>query len=230
MVYAKERGLAFRDDSILVQPGKDAWYHEKMAADFSSSTSVILEHDHMGNSKRRDAWGDGSRLLEAVEKHRASYLSIHWWPRELLAKNREIVDRINRRLGYRIVPVEASWNPRMEEGSTFTFSAKWKNAGVAPCLPGGFPAVTLTDAKGGIAAVFAEEGFDVRELPCGPPDEAQSRPQRSEFLQPFNLKPGKYDLFVSIGSRTGTPALELPLEGGDGENRYRLGEVEVTKR
>ena len=35
---------------------------------------------------------------------------------------------------------------------------RWRNAGVAPCLPGGYPAITLKDAKDGIAGVFVDGG------------------------------------------------------------------------
>ena len=53
--------------------------------------------------------------------------------------------------------------------------AEWRNAGVAPCLPGGFPAIALKDAKGGIAALFADEKFDIRNRPPAPPGQAEAR-------------------------------------------------------
>ena len=70
---------------------------------------MILESEHYGPSVKRGAWQDGSRYLDAVEEYHASYASIHWWPREFLQENRALIDRINRRLGYRIQLVEASW-------------------------------------------------------------------------------------------------------------------------
>ncbi len=39
------------------------------------------------------------------------------------------------------------------------------------------------------------------------------------------LKPGTYDLFISVGSRIGTPRIALPLSDGDGQKRYRLGQI-----
>jgi len=64
-----------------------------------------------GPSKRKNAWGDGSLLLQAVEEYHASYMSIHWWPRILLNENRDIIEKINRRMGYRISKVYSS-SPR----------------------------------------------------------------------------------------------------------------------
>jgi hypothetical protein len=117
---------------------------------------------------------------------------------------------------------------------------RWRNAGVAPCLPGGHPAITLKDGKGGIAAVFADEEFDVRALPVGPPGAAHpvgrelkriSQASRDPIGFPLPpehlLKPGRYDVYVSVGTRSGTPTIALPLAGGDGQRRYRLGSIEV---
>jgi hypothetical protein len=38
-------------------------------------------------------------------------------------------------------------------------------------------------------------------------------------------KPGVYDVFVSVGSRDGTPTLALPLANHDGHKRYRVGQI-----
>jgi hypothetical protein len=117
---------------------------------------------------------------------------------------------------------------------------RWRNAGVAPCLPGGFPAITLKDAKGGIVGVFVDEEFDARSLPVGPPGKAHpvgremkeqsqaSRPLKTFVLPPAHiLKPGTFAVFISIGDRTGTPKIALPLSDGHGDRRYRLGTITV---
>jgi hypothetical protein len=117
----------------------------------------------------------------------------------------------------------------------------WRNAGVAPCLPGGYPAITLKDARNGIAGVFVDEDFDVRTLPVGLPGKAagvarqvkstgqESRPLTAWTLPPAAiLKPGTYAVWISIGSRTGTPKIALPLDNDDGQRRYRLGEIRIV--
>jgi hypothetical protein len=225
--YALANDVALRDDSILIWPPPRHWYHAEMAQAFWPKLPVILEHDHMGESQIRKAW-DGERLLEAVEAYHASYLSIHWWPRELLEANRDAVDKINRRLGYRIQPREVTWPREVAIGTPFTVKWTWANAGVAPCLPGGFPAVTLKDAKGGIVAVMVDEGFDVRSLGVGPKDEPPTKLRESRFnaglIAPVT-KPGEYDVFVSVGQRDGTPTIALPLAGDDGQRRYKVGRM-----
>ena len=85
---------------------------------------MILEHEHYGPSKGRGAWGDGSLLLKAVEDYHASYLSIHWWPHEFLEENKAVIDRINRRLGYRIQLLEMSWPRKATIGRPFTVQGR----------------------------------------------------------------------------------------------------------
>ena len=229
IAHALNTGLTLRDDSILVQGGTNAYFHAAMAQPFWPKLPVVLESEHYGSSKKRGHWKDGLQYLQAVEEYHASYASIHWWPREFLNENKELVDRINRRLGYRLQAVEISWPARVPVEGSWQVQQAWRNAGVAPCLPGGYPALTFKDAKGGIAGVFVDEHFDVRALPVGPPGAARPQSQPALFRLPFNLKPGTYEVFVSVGTRTGTPTLALPLVDSDGQKRYRLGKVEVFK-
>ena len=193
---------------------------------------MIVKHEHYGASKQRGAWGDGSLLVKAVEDYHASYLTIHWWPHEMLAETRKTVDQLNRRLGYRLQLREISWPRRVTIGKAFTVETKWANAGVAPCYPGGFMALTLKDEKGGIVAVLSDESFNLRDLKPGPKDQAPVTPHRRDFTAGLiapTTKAGTYDVFVSVGERDGTPVLALPLKDDDGQRRYRLGKLELAR-
>jgi hypothetical protein len=239
--YARRMGLSLRDDRILVQAGERAYFHAFLAQLFWTTVPVILESEHYGMSKKRGAWGDGSLYLRAIEDYRASYATVHWYPREFLAECRPLIDRINLRLGYRLQLLEASWPAEMHRDQPLAAGYAWRNAGVAPCLPGGYPAIALKDARNGIAGVFVDEEFDVRTLPVGPPGKAvgaarevkssgqESRPLTAWTLPPATiLKPGTYTVWISIGSRTGTPRIALPLDNDDGQRRYRLGEIRIV--
>jgi hypothetical protein len=226
--YAISKGVTLRDDSILVQPPPRSWYHSEMAQEFWPHWPVVLEHEHYGGSKARKAWGDGSLLLKAVEDYHASYLSIHWWPRVELEENRALIERINRRMGYRLQLRECSWPKEAVIGQPFTVHSTWANAGVAPCYPGGFMAITLKDQKDGLVAVLVDEGLNVRSLKPGPPDNIPITERVSEFVAgrvaPVT-QPGEYTVYVSVGQRDGTPRLALPLTGDDGQHRYKLGQL-----
>lgn len=240
MDYALSQGVTMRDDSILVQPPPNSWYHAEMAEAFWPKLPVVLEHEHYGPSKARGAWS-GELLLKAVEDYHASYMSIHWWPRELLEENRETIEKINRRLGYRIVLAEISWPEEVALGEPFVVETAWANAGVAPCYEGGFFALTLADRKGGIASVHVDESFDVRELEVGPPGAAPVRKLSSRFVVALEhedprgshrppTRPGTYDVFFSVGRRDGTPVIALPHGRDDGTRRYFGGRIRLAER
>jgi hypothetical protein len=225
--YAAKAGLGFRDDSILVEPPPRSYLSADEAQAFWPHAPVILESEHYGSSKERGAWGDGSLYLEAIERYHASYASIHWWPREFLVENRRLVDRINRRLGYRIQLVEASWPEETTPGAEWTVLARWRNAGVAPCLVGGHPAFTLKEPGGTLVSVLVDDDFDVRSLPVDRPGAAPVVERRVTWRLPPEVRTGRYEVFVSVGSGIGTPRLALPPDGEDGHRRYRLGSLRV---
>lgn len=237
--YAFSRGVTLRDDSILVQPPPNSWYHGGMAQLFWPTMPVILEHEHYGGSKDRGAWS--TELLEkSVEEYHASYMSIHWWPRIELEENREAIDRINRRLGYRLRMNGASWPREVKMGEPFVIRSEWSNAGVAPCYGGGYPCFTLKDEKGGIVSTLVADGFNVRDLAVAGPGAAVSVALTPEFrIAPRyadpagtffrGCRPGTYDLYVSAGMRDGTPVYELPHGDDDGRRRYRIGQIALTE-
>ena len=239
--YAREKGLGLRDDSILVSGGERAYLHAFLAPLFWTTVPVILESEHYGSSKSRGNWGDGSLYLQAIEEYHASYATVHWYPRQFLAEQRPLIDKINLRLGYRLQLLEASWPAEIHRGEPLAAGYQWRNAGVAPCLPGGYPAFTLKDAKNGIAGVFVDEDVNVRDFPVGAPGKAaivtreakttsqESRPFTAWILPPATiLKPGTYTVWISVGSRMGTPRIALPLDNEDGQRRYRLGEIRIV--
>jgi len=237
--YALAKGVTLRDDSILVQPPPRSWYHSELAQPFWPKLPVVLEHEHFGSSKRKGAW-DGELLLKAIEDYHASYMSIHWWPREMLEENRETIRRINLRLGYRLQLREASWPREVRLGEAFSVATGWANVGVAPCYPGGFTAITLKDEEGGIVAVHVDESFDVGRLEVAAAGEAEAETVVSKLVVARRYvdgprtfaraaKPGVYDVFISVGLRDGTPKIALPLADDDGQKRYRLGQIRLLE-
>ena len=229
--YALSKGITLRDDTIMVHPAPRAWFHDEMAQEFWPKLPVILEHDHYGATKVNKSW-DPKLLLKAVEDYHASFMSIHWWPREFLTENREVIDRINLRMGYRLHPTKITWPKTVQIGKRFNVQWTWLNKGVAPFYSGGYPTLTLKNAEGGIVSVLSNETLNLRSLKVGPPTEAPEFKHESQFaigLVAPTTKPGTYDLFLSVGSRDGTPEIALPLSGSDGQRRYRLGTITVEK-
>ena len=227
--YAFSQGVSLRDDSILVQPAPKSWYHAEMAQKFWPTLPVILEHEHYGSSLKKKAW-DLNLLKESVEQYHASYMSIHWRPQAEWDDCKETIREINLRLGYRLVPQSVTVPKILNIGEKSSASWTLANRGVAPCYGGGFVCLTIKDDKGGIVSVQTDESYDVRQLPVGKPGAAievkRTAPIRVGFIAP-TTKPGTYDLYFSIGQRDGTPVYELPLDNGDGQKRYRIGQIEL---
>ena len=168
--------MTIRDDSILVQKPPRHWYHSGMAQLFWPKLPVILEHEHYAPAVQRGSWNK-ELLVKSVEDYHASYMSIHGWPRDVLDGNRDAIDRINMRLGYRINLEKIRWPKKIRKNEYFTIESAWKNAGVAPCYPGGYPAYTLKDEKGGIVSVLVEENLNVRNLKRRPPEKPKQKRQ-----------------------------------------------------
>ncbi len=233
--YAFSQGVTIHDDSILVQPKPNNWYHSEMAQLFWPKLPVVLEHEHYGGSVERGAWDD-ELLIKAVEDYHASFLSIHWWPDAFYNTNRDIIARINRRIGYRLQAPEVIWPSTIKKGVPFIIQSKWANAGVAPCYGGGYPCFTLKDEKGGIVSVLTDTSFNLEYLPVAPPGNTIHHELTSTFvIAPAHqdhkgtffrtCKPGTYDLFISVGKQDGTPVYELPYTGQDGYKRYMIGKI-----
>ena len=225
--------FTLRDDSILVNPGLRAYRSAHLADLFWRKEPVILESEHYGGPKQANFWDQGRLYLESMEAYRASYIGAHWFPLEFLNENRELVQAANMRMGYRLNLLEASWPAQARTGGAFDVASKWKNAGVAPCYPGGFVTLTLKTEKDGIVAAFTDESWNLRDLAVdstGPeskvvqfndgsskqsgtnsvrslalpiPGSAVAKDLHGQFQIAEVVPPGKYNVFISVGDRDG---------------------------
>lgn len=231
--YARSKGVGWRDDSILVQPPPRNWYHADQAERYWRTLPVVLEHEHYDPSVKRSAWKP-ELLVKSVEEMHASYMSIHGDAKKLLDENREVVDRINRRLGYRFQLHEVTWPDEIAVGPNakerpFSVRWTWANAGVAPSYRNFYPCLTVKDGKGRIMAVMADDGFDLAKLPVAEPGKAVGKEHEMSCWLGRWAAPkfahGTFDVYVSVGEADGTPVVELPLPSDDGQRRYKIGRI-----
>ncbi len=261
--YARSKGVSLRDDSILVyvpneKTGNKSWFHADLAGKYWRTMPVIVESEHYGLSRERGAW-KGEWYEESVEAYHCSFLSIHWWPQEFYKENKEFIERINLRLGYRLNLRELTLPKSVEIGERFPVSFSWANVGVAPMYAGGFATLTLKDSKGGIVAVLVDDTLNMKDLPVAEKGKAKTILSKPIFNVGFNnpkeffnertlkmekragaefygapvvpaTKAGTYDVYVSIGLRDGTPQIALPLDmPDDGQRRYKIGTITVKE-
>ena len=135
--WAAKGNFTLRDDSIMVNPGDRAYRSADLAQPFWPLRPVILECAQLHPFKEKGSWGDGSKYIEAMELYHASYASAHDAPDVFYRECRDLVDRMNRRLGYRLLPVELSWPAQVKAGGRLEIAGRWINEGVAPCYGAG---------------------------------------------------------------------------------------------
>jgi hypothetical protein len=101
--------------------------------------------------------------------------------------------------------------------------------------------LTLLDQKGGLAATHVDESFDFRALQPANTNQVFTQALKSRFTVALQLpglkqthtpptKPGWYDVYVSVGTRDGTPQIALPLAEHNGQRRYKVGQIKLAER
>ncbi len=232
--YARERGVTFRDDSIMVEPPPRSWHHTNQAELYWRTMPTIIEHEHYHSSLKKKAWVP-ELLLKSVEEYHASYMSIHGKAHDIYNGNKDVIDKINLRLGYRFQLRELTYPDIVKVGGnaeTFSINWKWANAGVAPCYQDAFPALTVKSTDGNIIAVLSDENFNLKTLEVAEPNKATPKENTAKFCLGRWAAPvtpaGEYDVYVSVGERDGTPIYELPLPNSDGKKRYKIGKIKFV--
>ena len=268
MKYARELGVGFRDDSIMVEAPSDtrkhangralaSWYHDNWARLFSKTSPVVVEHEHYDLSRaRKNCWND-DWLVKSVEAYEASYLSVHGWPDEIYEKSGAAFKRAALRLGYRFELRQAVYPATVCLGEPFEIRSEWVNVGVARCYAGANVAWSLVDENGAVVWTSVDARTDFKDaqpkLADGEcPFTVTNRvrfgctselPDRNDGVIthyrklnqfPFGKKVptmacGTYALTVSLGRPDGTPAIALPLRGGDTHHRYPIGTITVKE-
>ena len=115
------------------------------------------------------------------------------------------------------------------------------NAGVEWCYPGVYPCITVKDKGGCLVSVLTDESFNVGDLQVAELEKASVKQISSIFtiapvyndpIKSFfrEVKPGKYDLYISVGKKNGTPVFQLPYNENDGHKRYKMGRIVISTR
>jgi hypothetical protein len=234
------------------------WFHSAWAEYFAPDAPVFVEHEHYNLSNARGAWSD-EKLVESVDAYRATWLSIHGWPKECFEGSKDAYARAARRVGYRFELREAEFPDAVRVGEPFAVRSTWVNVGTARRYRGATLAWTLLDAKGRVAWVSTHDGYDFAsaEPKIGGAERPVSLstrctvgfdgdiPQVNDGVWVYTVakgtgnfaadsrvptvEPGEYTLCVSLGDADGTPRIALPLRGGTGR-RYPVGRVRVEKK
>lgn len=254
---ARTLGIGYRDDSIMCAKPPQYWYHTNwpVLAE-QAGLPVVVETGHYGMSSHAGKWVKGV-MLRSVEDLHAHYLSIHGWPKQILANCRDEIDAVNRRLGYRFELREVAYPDAVKLGEPVRIRAEWVNVGVAHTLDSRFVTWSLLDEKGAVCWSSTDETADFRGAhpTWGGVEKPFVTDSTAHFglvhkLPRFNepiiivteewdkvakfgenvptLPCGTYTLAVSVGARDGSPEVALPLAKRFAL-RYPVGVLRVEK-
>lgn len=233
----------------------DCWSHDGWARLFAPTLPVVVETGHYtGPDDREGCWEKG-RFIECAEAYRASYFSIHGFPEEIAAKFSDDYRELARRIGYRFEPRQVMYPETVRADEPVTVESTWVNTGTAICHAGAALTWSLVNDAGVTVWSVTDPDFDFRSLEpkiggvekpvvvrsvcrfghtVPVPDDcdflldlARARGLATEKTSVL-LKPGRYALCVSVGTRQGTPKIALPLAGRIGTSRrYEIGKITV---
>ena len=224
--YMKSKNTGYRDDSVIVSPLTAAIQGVYIMDEFWRDKPIVLELAHHSHILKNKSWYDGDDAYRAVVDNHASQISIHHWPREFLRENRELVRKINLVIGYRFQATDV--NMQLAVPGTLAGKLTFRNAGVAPAYQELYPTITLKNDNNGICGSFTLGNFRVDQVMPG-----KSKSKKFSFLLPKIqyasyrglIAGNEYNVYLSVGSLTGKPLINLPLDNSDGEKRYKIGRI-----
>ncbi len=242
--YVVDHGIAYRDDSILVdyyvRAYSDTWTvrSPEFFADAWQQTPQVLELQHYGAVKNDGNWdvrpgssvalhGGGKSgpdyFRGALELLHATYIGYHGDARRWLNDNPETTVELLNRCGYwyflHSVQVPETWNA----GASTAIAMTWENRGVAPAYE---PFQLRLCLRGPTTKVFEIDSGNQKWLPL--PDK-KTHVEQYVLDLPEELEPGEYSLQLKLycpaANRDVLPALEPDLRDRDGY--YAVAKIRI---
>jgi len=229
MKYATSRGAGWRADCLGDMGGfSPCWNHMRDAYPEQVSSSGAQEvwktapvaWETCWDMRKwvREGW-DVRYILDYGLDYHASYVNNKSAP--IPDGYRPEVERLLRRLGYRLVLRSLEHDGQANPGGVLSVKMAWENTGVAPPYGNYVLAFRLTDARG--RAFARQTSSSIRGWLPGPAAAHEA------VGLPADLAKGKCELAVGIvDPARGVPAVSLAMAGRDGEGWYRLSSFEVT--
>jgi len=116
-----------------------------------------------------------------------------------------------------------SWRPSLPAGDLLVLRQDWVNRNVGRLYVRHLLKLYLTDAQGNEKFSEVDTSFDETHWVQG-----EDYPLISVFHLPKELPPGLYDVRIALADvSTKNPEIQLGIEGGDSQNRYKVGEIQI---
>ncbi len=233
LAYALKNHLGFRDDSSCVN-----WYvvlgfgyanirSPEFFDKVWDNIPVVLECDHYGSVKKLNLWDGGKRFEKGIEETHATFISFHYWPREWLAENRKVAEKLANKCGYWYFPKYGVMPDTLRKNSNHNYlKMTWENHGVAPAYHHYDLRLQLLDKETGKQTIFdLKESNNLNWKP------ARIVGEEYKLNLPSALASGKYD--IKIGMFDNSYGYEVPIqfalkaERRSDDGYYKMGEIIV---
>jgi hypothetical protein len=231
--HAMKNKLGFRDDSSGVN-----WYvilgfgyaNIRSPEIFDlvwENIPVVLESDHYSSIQEYHLWDHGKRFEKGMEETHASIIGFHHWPREWLAENRAVAEKLANKCGYWYFPKYAVLPDTLRKRSANNYlKMTWENHGVAPAYHRYNARLQLVNKQTGKQFLMDLTESNNRNWMPG-----RIAGEYYRLALPASLPVGKYDIGIGLfdNCQHGNVPVKLALKsnrkGDDGY--YKMGEIIV---
>jgi hypothetical protein len=243
--YVMDNGIAYRDDSILVNGylrGHSRTYtvrSPEFFADTWRKTPTVFELEHYSAVKRNGNWraDPGSALAQygggkkgpdffrgALALLHATYIGYHGYAHEWLADNPELTVELLNRCGYWYFLHRLNVQDEWKSGAPQTITMEWENRGVAPAYKRYQLALRLEGPE------TVEVPLDSGNLAWIPEEEGKTYVKDYRIDIPAKLRPGSYELKLKLCSQKHKRDVFLALDRRllDDNNFYRIAAITVV--
>ncbi len=192
----------------------------KTGADEAWRTGPVAFESCWDMRKWKEAGWDIRFIFDYALRCHASYVNNKSAP--IPEGTRPEIERLLRRLGYRLVLRAVEHPVSVKPGGKTTVTLDWENVGVAPPYRNDRVAVRLRPRDGGQAGVFVTETSIRGWLP------GRYRTELT-FEVPVGLGASRHELAIGVlDPHSQQPAVRLAIVGRDAEGWYPVSQVEVV--
>ena len=219
--------ITFRRDGIAFS----LWpYDARFATDYYYMNTDLPLLGEIGDGYHKHTDDDPYPVFEAVNealhKWRVNYNTVIGWVAQdfnnVLKKETPITDYMVRMMGYRLVPDKVQYSAKAKAGDKIYLNTLWTNQAMGRMWKDHDLSIYLEDKTGKIVYTGTDKSFDPVSINGGEPHFFDL-----EYQLPATLEKGTYTLKMAISDANGNPAVEMPIAGNDGTNRYYVGEVVI---
>lgn len=218
--YAADNGLGLRDDSILIDKGRRAFYDEKMADLFcGKGVPIILETGEYSTRVAKGYW-DPAKVIEAVKAYHANYIGAYWYPLAYYNENKNLVHDINKILGYRLIIENTRINVNRD---ILKIDVNIRNSGVGDISEDAFIEILVYRQKKIVSKINSNLNIKKYLSKCG--NNVSSL--EDSFSADVDLFPkGNYSVCLKIRSNKN---ILLPYDNLCASGGYEIGRFKVIK-